>query len=311
MDKNLGLTKRQKFEIFMLSHILNPLWHSRLKRRQIRNGVYYKYVRKYLEKYIDFIKELPIEEVPVKKDGEPQGKIFSIWLQGEENAPKLVKRCFESFRKRYGDRFIVLDEKTLPNWIALPDYIEKKKAEGKIGAAHYSDICRVELLYQHGGYWFDATDYLTDDIPQWIEDSDFFLYREGEKITPTTFIQNCFMHARKGHPLFGAWRTLLHNYWKNEDKAVDYFFGHYLFRLLIENNADANKLFFAMPQINQDPTHVLWFKNRDKTYSEELYKESTKDAFFQKLCYKKKQAVNPRPGSVADYVVNGRIEIEP
>lgn len=64
--------------------------------------------------------------------------------------------------------------------------------------AHYVDICRVELLYEYGGYWLDSTCFVTAPIPEWICRQDFFVYMAGHE-TPYSysFIQNCFIRARK------------------------------------------------------------------------------------------------------------------
>lgn len=292
---------RMKFTLF--GHILNPLWHSRLRRRQTRGYWQHKVVDNYLREYKDFVRGLKLDGAPTQ-DGSGE-KIFSIWFQGEDKAPKLVKKCFARLRKFYGDRFVVLDNTTLPQWISLPEHIERKWKEGKIVPANYSDICRIELLHQHGGMWFDATDYLTERVPQWVEDADLFIYLEGGHITPHTFIQSCFMRAKKGHPLFGAWRELISEYWRHEDEAVDYFLAHFLLRFLVENNEEAARLFHAMPQVAQDPTHRLWFGHRDEPYSEELYRELTKDAFFQKTNFKCKSGQQPAPGTMADFIING------
>ena len=295
----------QEIKFTLLGHILNPFWNPRIKRRRVRGKHSYAKVRHYLEKYWTFIKGLQPKDIPTTLlKGED--KIFSIWFQGEEKAPELVKVCFKRLKDTYGNRFVVLDSKTIWEWITLPASIKSKYEAGKITHAHFSDICRVALLYQNGGMWFDATDFLTHRVPQWIEDADLFIYNEGNTITPGTFIQSCFMRAKKGHPLMGMWLDFIYEYWDKENKLIHYFLLHYMLRFMVENNDNAAALFNAMPNINQDPTHVLWYFHQNDPYSDTLYEIDTQGSFFQKTSFKGKNAKKPVPKSVADTIMAGK-----
>lgn len=298
---------KEEISFILNAHILNPIWRQRDKRRIVRGVYSWKKAESYLKRYHDFVERLEPEEIK-EKDAREEGKIFSIWFQGEENAPRLVKVCFKRLREAYGERYVVLDDKTLWDWIKLPEHIVEKWRKGIITNAHFSDICRVALLYTHGGMWFDATDFLTSKVPQWIEDADLFIYLTGDKITPGKLIQSCFMRARKGHPLLKMLLDFAEEYWKKEDKIIDYFLLHYMLRYLVENNKKAAEYFYKMPQIAQDPTHNIWYDFINEPYSEELYKKATEKTFFQKTTFKWKEAEHPKPGTMADYVVNGRIK---
>lgn len=296
-------------KFILMGHLLNPLWHDRLRRRKRRGYYNYRRVNRYLEPYLPFVKSLKltgkkIADTDIRRDN----KIFSIWFQGEENAPRLVKACFQRLRQFYGDRVVILDNDTLWEWVTLPEYIKEKWERKKIVPANFSDICRVALLHQHGGMWFDATDYLTSRVPQWIEDSDLFIYMEGGRITPYTFIQSCFMRGVKGNELLGGVLELIYEYWKKENKAVDYFLFHFLFRFLVENNEEAAEIFERMPKVNQDPTHNLWFKYLTEPYSDETFRRATEGTFFQKTTFKSKQAFHPNEGTIADYIINNKIK---
>lgn len=295
----------QNIKFLVAGHILNPLWHDRLTRRTRRGHYNYKRVEHFLQKYKSFVENLHLPALETKDTG---NNIYSIWFQGEANAPQLVKVCFSRLRAAYPDRFIVLDNSNLWDYISMPDFLKRKWEEKKIVPANFSDICRVSLLYQHGGMWFDATDFLTSRVPQFIEEADLFMYLEGGKITPHTLIQSCFMKAVKNHPLFGALLEFIYEYWRHENKAADYFLFHFMLRFLIENNQEALRIFRRMPQIPQDPTHNLWFHYLNSPYSDALYQEATKDSFFQKTTFKSKEVKHPIAGSMADYIINGKIK---
>ena len=184
------------------------------------------------------------EKIHLKDD--KNDKIFTLWLQGEDKAPPLVQACFRSVRKNCKQELVVLDEKTVFDYITLPDVIMEKRKKGKIGHAHFADICRVELLYNHGGYWLDSTGFATSPIQKWISDEDFFVYLTGLKVgSPYSFMQNCFIRARKGAYLLDAWRAMILEYWKYENSNFDYFMHQLLFKTLVMNDERAKKHFHS------------------------------------------------------------------
>lgn len=309
--KNIGwkfrhITSTISYQAYLITfgHILNPLWLPRDIRRYRRSKVTSKAVMKFLELYKKDIKFLSVEEECVMEESE---RAFSLWLQGEDNAPSSVKACFQSMRKHLAQELVVIDENSLSDWISIPDYIIRKWKEGKIGNAHFSDICRVELLYQHGGVWFDATDYVTAEVPDFIMNSDFFVLMGGSKILSWYgFIQNCFIRAKKGNPLLKIWRDAIYKYWEKENRIITYLGHQILFQFIIQNNEQASLLFTLMPKIVQDPTHVLWYEHKDDPFDRLKYEEYTLPTFFQKTDFKDIRARNPIPNSMAAYMFSQR-----
>ena len=267
-----------KTEIIIKGHILNPLWKPRMERRRKRGEVTRRAVCRALKPYIGFIgtltPEMQEQDIDVQGiDTETAGaattmrqngeKIFSIWLQGEENAPEIVKACWRSVRKNCTQPLTVLDEKSLGEWIELPEHILRKRREGKIKPAHFTDICRLALLVKHGGLWLDATDYVPAPFPEKLWKENFFVYTSGENIMGSyAGIQNCFIRARKGNFLAKAWLELIYEYWRREDKPLDYFIHQLLFMMLVEHNSYAEELYAKMPKIDNDMAHDLWFGHR-------------------------------------------------
>lgn len=292
-------------------HITNWLWKDKLSRRVTRNNAFGEYKMSYLNKYAEFARNIKVppyssDELHPREDE----KIFTLWFQGEENAPDIVKKCFRSIKEKYGDRFVILTDKTLYDYIKLPEFIMQKWQEKKIVAANFSDIVRIELLYTHGGYWFDATDFLTSRIPKIIEDSPFFMYVTSDVFFPHMFVQTCFMRGMKNDPLMGMWRELIHEYWRKEEMACEYFLVHMLLKLLVRENPKAREFFEKMPKLPMDPTHLLWNKIGNLPFNKELYDEMCREVFFQKCSYKpqKRGVKEIIPGSMADYVVNGKVK---
>ena len=292
--------------VFILkSEIFNWFWRNKNKRKQVKEIAKSQRVLSYLNRYAAYFSTISPDKDAIPK--QEKERIFSIWLQGEENAPPIVKVCFASIRKNCTQDFVVLDEKTLFDWIQLPDYVVTKWKKGKIHPAHFTDICRLELLYQYGGIWADATDFIAAPFPYWLLNTDFFVYHTGDNIDFIgfySFIQNCFIRAKKNNFLVKAWRDAVLLYWKEEEKVRDYFVHQLIFKKLVETNILAKELYTKMPYIVQDTTHVLWFKHAENPFDEKLFNEITQNAIFQKTEYRSLSSKNPISGSFAEMMIN-------
>lgn len=301
LRSRVGRVGQQAYLIFF-GHILNAPWKSREDRRKQRYSATRKAALWYLRRYAPQISEL----TPHQLDSNPEPeRAFTIWFQGEEHAPALVKACFRSMRRHLKQELVVLDEKTLFDWITLPDYIIEKWKAGKIPHTQFSDICRIQLLYEHGGLWFDATDFVTAPVPQYIMDEDFFLFMAGKKIRGSyAFIQSCFIRARKGNPILSMWQSANFIYWKHENSKINYFVHHLLLLFTTQVNPIAAQLFEKMPQIDQDPTHALWGEHCADPYTPETFMALTEGSFFQKTNYKDKRLNAPMHGTIAEYMIN-------
>ena len=286
--------------MIMRGHVFNWLWRNRRKRRAVLARVLSEVIPKYLRRYLPAA--AAVVESPVVRDDKNE-KIWTLWLQGEDKAPPLVQACFQSVRKNCKQELVVLDEKSVRDYITLPDIIWEKRAAGKIKNAHFADICRVELLYEHGGVWLDSTGFATAPIPDWIMKEDFFVYMAGQHVgSPYSFMQNCFIRSRKGAYLLDAWRAMILDYWIHENHNFDYFMHQLLFKTLVLNDPRAKKYFAKMPHVDQDPTHMLWWGYQNKPFDQKIFDQVTGETFFQKLTYRGTD--NPVPGSYADVMIN-------
>jgi len=282
-------------DIILRAHLLNPFWLSRGERRARRCAVATEAIPRYLRRYVPAAAALPL--TPVVKD-DAHEKAFSMWQQGEENAPPIVQACFRSIRKHCAQELIVVNERTMADYIDLPGFVMDKRKAGQIANAHFSDIVRVELLHNHGGLWMDATGFVSSPVPQQIIGQDFFVFLAGQVGSPYSFIQNCFIRSRKGAYLLAAWRAVILEFWKSEPREFDYFMHQLMFKALVRNDPRAAEFFAKMPHIDQDPTHALWWTYHDKPFDQKIFDEITSKVFFQKLTYR--QAEHPIPGSFAD-----------
>lgn len=293
-------------------HIANWMWLPRDTRRLRRETSFGDYHLALLSPYLPFIKAMKAPEFAPSDGTTGEDPVFALWLQDESNAPELVKKCIASVREKYPERYVLLNETTLNDYVEMPGFLTDKWKKGIIGNAHYADLVRLELLARHGGFWSDVTNFFTGRIPEDIEATDFFMFVTSDDFVAQMFVQNCFIRAKKGHPLVMMWRQLLHEYWRREDKAIDYFVGQMLFKLLVTHNETAKAYFEKMPKKVMDPTHQLWHFIGNRPFDMADYNKMTKEAFFQKTTYKKhKTGIHSiEPGSLADYVINGKVKTQ-
>ena len=85
--------------------------------------------------------------------------VWWCWLQGLDNAPDIVKACLRSLQRHLPKDYEIriIDEHNWKEWVTLPQYIVEKRSAGRIPAALFSDLLRLELLIKYGGTWIDAT----------------------------------------------------------------------------------------------------------------------------------------------------------
>lgn len=204
--------------------------------------------------------------------------IWICWLQGFDNAPLLVKRCYESIKKNAPDKKIIfLDETTIFDYIEMPDYIIDKWKKGIIGPAHFSDLVRLELLIKYGGYWIDSTVLCTDGtIFNYLDDEPLFMYSYYYfGFNPEIMeLNNWFIHSFTNNNILWLTKEFLYEYWKHYNRAVHYFVFHIIMAIVLEYYEDEYK---RMPIVSQVDSHILstYIGNEFDCKKYDLLKDST------------------------------------
>lgn len=223
----------------------------------------YNSLKKKYEKYIGKT-EFP------KYHGDKNPRVWICWLQGIENAPELVKSCADSVKYHIRDMEIVfLDKSNIRQYITLPDYIYEKWEKGIIPNAQFSDIVRNQLIIEHGGLWLDSTTYLTDKLPDYITDSDFFVYRDGFFECEVINMGNWLIRGKANNILLNEVQNLLLIYWKNNNYLKQYFILHLFFRMVSEHYPDEWK---KVPYFSQMDQHTFMME-LNNSYSEKRWKQ--------------------------------------
>jgi len=213
-------------------------------------------------------------------------KVWVCWLQGIEQAPPLVQRCYRSLQENLPDReVILLTEDNYREYVTFPEHIEKKLASGVITRTHFSDLLRLELLINHGGTWIDATVFCSGgQIPGYMLDSDLFLFQNLKPGADghATVISSWFMTACTNHPILLLTRALLYRYWEKRNAMVDYFLIHDFFQLAIETYPEEwNRV---IPFSNSTP-HILLLRLFE-AYDPAIWDAAVSQTPFHKLSYK-------------------------
>ena len=109
-------------------------------------------------------------------------KVWVCWMQGMENAPEVVKVCYQSILDNFKDREVVLiTAENVSEYAEFPDYVIDKYKRGIITHTHFSDILRLELLNRYGGTWIDATMFCTDsNFPDYMLNDKLFIVQNIE-----------------------------------------------------------------------------------------------------------------------------------
>ena len=82
----------------------------------------------YLDKYFE---ETEFASNP-KEETAQEKIIWQMWLQGEQNAPTIVKKCLNSIKTHCSDyKIIVLDLNTIEKYITIPAHIWAKYRGGE------------------------------------------------------------------------------------------------------------------------------------------------------------------------------------
>lgn len=250
----------------------------------VRLSVNNRVLKKLRKKYRKAVSQFQAQYEPQPR--QQSNKVWICWLQGMENAPALVQKCYRSMQENLTDReIILLTEENYRNYVNFPRYIQEKIDSGIITKTHFSDLLRLELLLNHGGTWIDATVYCSGgNIPGYMLDSQLFTFQtlkpglDGQ----SACISSWFMTGCTNHPILLLTRHLLYTYWQKNKKLVDYFLLHDFFQIAIE--AYPQEWSQVIPYSNSTP-HILLLRLFE-VYDSQLWEAAKAMTPFHKLTYK-------------------------
>lgn len=231
------------------------------------------------KKYSQFI------DKTIKCESEPSNYVFSCWLQGEDQAPDIVKACFASMRKQFADKkLVIITSENMKEYVDFPEHIIKKWKDGKITNTHFSDILRAALLAKYGGLWVDSTVLSTGSLDRYVDkNTDLFVYSNTYRGDDSICLSSWLIYAKPNNPIIVNTRNLLYKYWEKNNKLADYYLFHVIFTLCARTFPEEwEKVKFVS---NLNP-HLLLFLNFYNEYDEKRMEELKQISNFHKLTYK-------------------------
>lgn len=272
------------------------MWFTRNK--QVKELIDQERVAVYLKRhYSRYIHDVEYTETAVPKI------VWICWLQGEENAPALVKQCIRSVRRYASDCEVrILTEQNLGEYVTFPDDVWAKYRSGKIPFTQFSDLLRVALLAEHGGIWMDATVLLTDRLPDYVSSGSLFMFRESWLQRGVTVASSWFLASCAGHPIMVNMRDLLVRYWQRESHLRHYFIVHLFMSVLVRNSEQCKALFERMPYVSNVDVHTMMFRLFEP-YTPALWAEITGRSSVHKLSYKWPEEKQSQPGTIFQHVL--------
>ena len=84
----------------------------------------------------------------VEREHKNSNKIWICWFQGMDNAPELVKKCYQSVIKNNPDKDVtVITSENMSEYVQFPDFILDKWKKGIITHTHMTDLLRLSLIH--------------------------------------------------------------------------------------------------------------------------------------------------------------------
>lgn len=251
------------------------IYDDELLQNNRRHKIMLKLERKY-KKYIN---------KTIVSDDKPSDYVFTCWLQGEENAPELVKKCIESMRLHFKDKkLVVITEKNLKDYTDLPEFIYKKWQNGIITNTHFSDIVRANLLIKNGGLWLDSTVLCTGNMNKYIDEKDnLFVFRNEHRGSKSICLSSWLIYAKKNNPILVNTQNLLYRYWEKNNKLIDYFLFHILFTIV---SKEFGEEWNNVPAFSNIDPHMLWFYLFYEKFDKKRINQIKEMSNFHKLSYK-------------------------
>ena len=238
--------------------------------------------------------------------------IWFCWLQGIENAPEVVKACYNSlvhgewFRVN-GYEVKVIDVKNWHDYITLPDYIIRRREKKQIPLAHFSDLLRLELLIKYGGTWIDSTVLCTGINDANVNhnanllDADLFMFQYTQPgSSEWGGIGNWFISACSNNEVLMVLRDMLYAYWREHDCVLNYYLFHLFFGMLREVFPEQ---IAAMPYAYA-PRSLALVHHWGERFDEAKWKRLTERVCFHKLTYMKDKVPAKVEGTYYEYILN-------
>lgn len=279
---------------------------SRIKR--LKNSIIKKHIKSNVN--IDFIKSNIKKEILADLNGTEFPKvIWTMWWQGEEKAPNIVKSTLyymRGFAKKHGYRVIVVDSENIGEYVTIPDTIYRKLETKKINLANFSDLVRFMLIDQHGGIWLDSTMYVDIEFPISVLEREFssINHPDGldisidDNITNKRWVSFC-VSGTKGNIVAKSMKYFMIDQIENNEVLPDYFMVDFGLDYLYDEFEEIRDILVSIPEYSSQKD-IFWLDvNRNSIFDKEEWEKELSINKIFKTTYK---IENILPSSYFDYL---------
>lgn len=268
----------------------------------------------YNEKNIEqFLQKKVISHVNLNEDDElfvnseikKDNVIWTMWWQGLDCAPQIVKACIKKLLINNPDKkVVVITKDNFDQYVHLNDRIMTLFRNKHISFTHFSDIYRTNLLYLYGGVWIDSTVWTTQKIPNKIFKENFFTIKTGIYTNDpshgrwTTF----FLECKSKNELINFVRKSFDVYCDRYDMFLDYILFDYFIDLALKNNSNLSEMIGRIPKNNK----AVFSLQKKLNDTSSVYKSP--NTYLYKLTYKMKFRKNvDKKDTLYAKIIKGKI----
>lgn len=221
--------------------------------------------------------------------------IWVCWLQGEKNAPILVKQMISNIRKRAGlHKVVVISFDNYNLFCSVPEAVETKFRNHQMPIQQFADVLRTCLLVQRGGVWIDGTILLLSEIPEEVFTLPIYNVKDIDgnfegalRVADSTMYQSYFISSQPHSATYSFILDCLTKYWKTNDTLIDYFLISYLAKIAREQIPSCKLEYSLVPPNNKncELLHDFLMKRQELTKNDvKKYLESK--SWILKLSWK-------------------------
>lgn len=256
----------------------------------------YKCILSYMIKdQFDVIQKWNID-YSIPEDAKIPKIIWVMWWTGDYHNNQIVSVCIsriKEFANEYGYQFNLINENNLSEYINLSDIVELYK-EGYLSVQGLSDSIRFKLLREYGGFWMDATIFLTSEAPKFLNqiqrERKYFSvnlenYPRWKNVSGGT-ITSYFWATYPNNAYFGFLDDFYNGFLRKHKFSIDYFMNDYSFRIAHDELDFARKMVDELPPSNPD----IYFLNRNlfEQYDELLFTNILSNTVIFKMNWRKR-----------------------
>ena len=237
--------------------------------------------------------------------------IWTLWMQGYENAPELVKSTIDSIRKfaeLNNFQFILLEENTIEKYIVFPKLIKEKMDLGVIDYTKISDILRVSLLAKYGGTWVDATIYMKEEFDSSLLLQNYYTIKTGgiEDYSPNISNNRWKGFFLSGNSsLFNFTRDFFFEYYSRYDIAVDYLLIDYIFDIAYKYD---EKIKNQMLELEKSNPNLFWLESHlGDEFDQKVWDNITETTKAFKTTYKLSGKIKSNKNNFYSKLIDGKL----